>query len=78
MVASRDIFKEALDLEEKDRAELAGLLIESLEMEVDEAVAESWKAEIERRLASIDNGEVELIPWEEVRDRLQSRLNANN
>ena len=30
----------------------------------------AWSKEIERRLAEIDSGSVELIPWEEVRAEL--------
>ena len=30
-------------------------------------VEAAWSAEIERRLAEIDAGTVELIPWEDVR-----------
>jgi len=40
-----DIFKEALDLDERDRATLAGLLIESLEEEPDDQLESVWKAE---------------------------------
>ncbi len=76
MTALTNILKEALDLAEKDRAQLAGLLIESLEMEVDDDVAASWEAEIERRISALDKGEVETIPWDVVRDRLKSNLDA--
>lgn len=30
----------------------------------------AWSAEIERRLAEIDAGTVELIPWDDVRSEL--------
>ena len=30
-------------------------------------VVAAWSAEIERRLVEIDAGEVELIPWDDVR-----------
>jgi putative addiction module component (TIGR02574 family) len=33
-------------------------------------VEAAWSAEIERRLAEIDAGTVELIPWENVRKEL--------
>lgn len=35
-----------------------------------EAIKDAWSKEIERRLAEIDEGTVELIPWEEVRAEL--------
>ncbi len=72
MSTVRDLFKEAWALPEEDRADLAGLLIESLESERDEGVDEAWAAEIARRLAELDSG-VEGIPWETVRARLLGR-----
>lgn len=69
-----ELWKEASELSEKDRAVLAGLLIESLEGEPDEGVEAAWAAEVERRVAELDAGTVESIPWEEVRQRLLARL----
>jgi putative addiction module component (TIGR02574 family) len=71
-----DVWKEAADLSEQDRAALAGLLIESLEGEPDRDVEAAWAAEIEKRVAELDAGSVETIPWEQVRQRLIDRLNA--
>ena len=36
----------------------------------DQEIEAAWSQEIERRLAEIDAGSVELIPWEEVRAEL--------
>ena len=72
----KDIFRDAAELSERDRATLAGLLIESLESEPDPEVEAAWAAEIERRVAELDAGAVKTIPWEEVRQRLLDRLNA--
>lgn len=71
----RQVFKDAADLPEDDRATLAGLLIESLEPEPDADVEEAWAREIERRVAQLDAGSVRTIPWDEVRQRLFDRLN---
>lgn len=71
-----DVWKEAADLSEQDRAALAGLLIESLEGEPDPGVEAAWAAEIERRVAELEAGTVESVPWEQVRQRLLDRLNA--
>jgi putative addiction module component (TIGR02574 family) len=71
-----EIFRDASELSEQDRATLAGLLIESLEGEPDPDVEAAWAAEIERRVAQVDAGTVKTIPWEEVRQRLLDRLNA--
>ena len=71
-----EVFRDATELSEHDRATLAGLLIESLEGEPDPGVEAAWAAEIERRVAELDAGTVKTIPWEEVRQRLLDRLNA--
>ncbi len=71
-----ELWKEASELPEKDRADLAALLIESLEGEPDEDVEGAWAAEIQRRVAELEAGTVKSIPWEEVRQRLLDRLNA--
>lgn len=70
------VFRDASELPERDRATLAGLLIESLEGEPEPDVEAAWLAEIERRVAELDAGTVKVIPWEEVRRRLLDRLNA--
>ena len=70
------LFRQASDLDEHDRATLAGLLLESLETEIDDDVEAAWMAEIERRVAEIDSGAVELVPWEEVKTRLMGDADA--
>jgi putative addiction module component (TIGR02574 family) len=70
-----ELFREASELTERERAELAGLLLESLEGEPDENVEAAWAEEIERRVRQIDSGEVETVPWEQVRAELYARLN---
>ena len=68
-----ELFEKASILSEKDRATLAGLLIESLESEVDPDVEEAWRVEIERRVAELDAGTVETVPWEVVKAKLLRR-----
>ncbi|HXG88529.1 MAG TPA: addiction module protein [Vicinamibacterales bacterium] len=70
-----DVWKEASELSKEDRADLAGLLIESLEGPPDSGVEEAWALEIEKRVAEVDAGTVKSIPWEQVRQRLLDRLN---
>jgi putative addiction module component (TIGR02574 family) len=69
----KEIIRDAAALSESDRATLAGVLIESLEGKPDDDVETAWSAEIERRAAQIDAGEVALIPWEQVREELFGR-----
>lgn len=64
-------------LDPEERVALAGLLIESLEPVSEEGVEEAWLAEIERRMAELDSGSVQTIPWEELRSRLYDRPSAS-
>jgi putative addiction module component (TIGR02574 family) len=66
----KQIFREALDLPDDERATLAGLLIESLEEAPDPDVESAWAAEAERRWQEIESGAVQTIPWEEVKAKL--------
>ena len=63
----RDLYDEASDLPPEDRAELAGLLLESLEEARDPNAEEAWAAEIERRMADYRAGRVKTLSWQEVR-----------
>lgn len=65
-----DLFQQAAQLSERDRATLAGLLIETLDPMSEPDVEAAWSKEIERRLAEIDSGTVELIAWEDIRAEL--------
>lgn len=68
--AVQELYEKASELTANDRAELAGLLLESIEEAADEGVEEAWAAEIERRMAEYRAGRVKTIPWSEVRARL--------
>ncbi|ETX01396.1 MAG: hypothetical protein ETSY1_07470 [Candidatus Entotheonella factor] len=74
----RDLFKQASILDEQDRATLAGLLLESLEDEVDEDAESAWRKEIERRLAELDSGKVQTVSWEEVKANLKRITGAEH
>ena len=69
----QELLREASQLPENDRAELAGRLIQSLEGPPDQDVEAAWADEIERRIREIDEGKVETIPWEQVRAELFGR-----
>jgi putative addiction module component (TIGR02574 family) len=69
----REVFREAFELPEHERATLAGLLIESIEDPPDPDVEEQWAIEAERRWREIESNEVQTIPWEEVRAKLFRR-----
>jgi putative addiction module component (TIGR02574 family) len=65
-----DILNEALQLPERERADLADMLFASVEDRA--SVEEAWLQEAERRLEEIDRGEVKMVPWEEVQAHLKS------
>ena len=67
------IFREASELPERDRAALAGLLIESLDPQDESEVEAAWKREIGRRITELDDGSVETVSWEDVRRQLFGR-----
>jgi putative addiction module component (TIGR02574 family) len=71
--SARKLFEEAMRLDPKERATLMRLLIDTLAAESEEGSEEAWRAEVERRIAELDAGAVETIPWEEVRARLYQR-----
>jgi putative addiction module component (TIGR02574 family) len=61
------LYEQASGLTPSDRAQLAGLLLESIEDEPEEGVEEAWAAEIERRIADYRAGRLRMIPWSEAR-----------
>lgn len=71
-----DLFKRVLDLSEKERAALAGLLIASLEEEPDYDLESIWRLEVARRVSELNSGKVAAIPWEDVKMRLIKGCNG--
>ena len=69
-IEHNDLLDRALRLSERQRAELAGRLIESLDRSSDEGIEAAWSDEIRDRLDQIDSGGVEAVPWEEARRRI--------
>ena len=65
-----NLFREAMNLPPDARGALAAKLIDSLDSEEDSGAAQDWEQEISRRIAELESGEVETIPWSEVRKRL--------
>ena len=49
-------------------------LIDSLESRVDADVEEAWRVEIERRVAELDAGTAETVPWEVLKAELLRRI----
>ncbi|MFP3940355.1 MAG: addiction module protein [Thermoanaerobaculia bacterium] len=68
------LLKEVLLLSEADRVYLAEALLASLDTEEAADVEAAWRQEIAIRVAAVDAGEVETVPWEKVRDQLFARM----
>jgi putative addiction module component (TIGR02574 family) len=66
----QELYQKAAELSPDDRAELAGLLLESLEDHRDKDSEEAWAREIERRMAEFRAGRVRTISWTELRAQL--------
>jgi putative addiction module component (TIGR02574 family) len=64
---AQQILATALQLPDKDRADLAASLIESLDEAIDPNAQAAWAEEIGRRLAALDNGTVKAVSWDEAR-----------
>jgi putative addiction module component (TIGR02574 family) len=61
-----DVESQVRKLPPEDRARLAEVLIESLAEVSSPSVEAAWEAEIRKRVAAYERGEVELIPSGEV------------
>lgn len=70
------VLAQALQLPPEERADVAKLLIASLDDPADEGVEAAWLAEVERRLQDVDRGTAKCEPWEAVRARIAARLHA--
>jgi putative addiction module component (TIGR02574 family) len=72
---TKKILDEALALPEPERAELVEILATTLEEDIfSRELHPDWIPEIERRLQEIRDGTAELIPWEEVKERVHREV----
>lgn len=65
-----ELYFKAMDLGEEERTELVRMLLASLGPDDGEGVSAAWQREIERRVAELNAGTVESIPWTEARSRI--------
>ncbi len=71
------VLQEALALSERERAEIAARLIESLEVTGDSEAADveaAWAAEIERRCVALDAGTTNTTAWDDVRRQIRAEI----
>ena len=64
------LFEQALRLPERERADLAAKLLDSLDPGTEADVEKAWADEIKRRIDELDSGQTTTIPWEEVKRRI--------
>jgi putative addiction module component (TIGR02574 family) len=77
--AADRLLKDALALPDRDRAQIAARLLESLDAVSDEdpdEVEALWAAEIERRCDVLDAGTAKTHPWTDVRRELEAKYRA--
>ena len=71
---TESLLVEALQLPLEERAALVSRLLASLDPVVDEGVDEAWSDEIAQRLKDIDERQVEMIPWSQVKADIRKRI----
>ena len=64
--------EEALNLTSGERAALAQRLLASLDE--DSEIDDAWAAEVERRIAEVENGTAQVIPIEEALSQVRAAL----
>jgi len=71
-----ELLKNALALTDKERADLAANLIDSLDPTVDADAESAWQEEVARRIHEVETGQVKTVPWEEVRRKGRALLDG--
>jgi len=71
---AQELLKKALALPEKERADLAGDVLKSLDDTVDVNAEAAWQEEILRRVDEVRSGIATTTPWDEVRQKGQQLL----
>ena len=74
MATSEEIFRDAVTLPPDVPAEHTERLIESLAHDISPEITSAQLAEVRRRIAQVESGEVELIPGDEALARVRNLL----
>lgn len=69
-----ELYARALDLPPDERLSLAAKLIDSVEGPEDPEWSAAWAAELDRRMARVEAGEVALEDWQTVKASLLADL----
>ena len=73
---AQELLQKALTLPDKERAELAGNLIASLDAIQDPDVDAAWQEEIARRSHEVQSGQVKTVSWESVQQKGRALLDG--
>jgi putative addiction module component (TIGR02574 family) len=69
----KQLMHDALELSVSERAELAHILITSIDESAGEDISSAWDIELKRRVREIQEGKVKGIPAEEVFAKLEAK-----
>ena len=71
--SANKVFEEALSLPSDERVSLVEKLLTSLNLPIQAEIDRLWAEEAERRVYQIEQGEVELIPGDEVFKKIRRK-----
>jgi putative addiction module component (TIGR02574 family) len=71
------VFADASQLPVQDRLQLIQALEDTLPEDANWELSPEWMAEIKRRTAEYRSGQVQTIPWEEIRDAALKRAGVD-
>jgi putative addiction module component (TIGR02574 family) len=74
--SAQEVLEDARRLPPSEFDWLIGELLQAGDGASDAEIDASWKAEVERRVAEIDSGAVQLIPLEDVLARMDEKILA--
>jgi putative addiction module component (TIGR02574 family) len=69
--AVTEILRDAVQLSPLERAELADRLVESLASDIPPEIERTQIAEVPRRIAQVESGEVSLVPGEQALEQVR-------
>ena len=69
-----ELSQRALKLAPEDRVRLAEELLASLGTELEPEVDAAWDAELRKRIAEVESGTVQLVPADEVFEKVRRSL----
>jgi putative addiction module component (TIGR02574 family) len=68
---AEQLLSQAMSLSEQERADLAARLLDTLDDQGDADYAPAWEAELQQRIAQLDSGAVQAVPWQQARQNIR-------